>query len=214
MECVFPPCPRLTHVDEMIGEDQPTESGEKIRLTHIIVPSLVRPKAPPATHALLTPETSDLSAPSSSDRNTSGTESDHETESDAGTEMGDEIGYSLEPEPTPASQTQGSPPTPSFEDAMAELYLHSRTEPLSRAISASSSLYASSEAESDGSGMADSLMLPIPPASNGGWTMLNAAGSDGGRRAEPKPLSRVALGSVRRRGWEVRPTFLEYLYGA
>ncbi len=192
-----------------LGEDHRTESGGVVRLTHIIVPSLVRPKPPPTTNALLTPETSDLSAPSSSDRETTRSESGNETESGAGTEMGEEIGYSLEPERPPSAA-----PTPSFEDAMAELDLRSRTEPLSRAISASSSMYASSEGESDGSGMIDSLTLPLPPSGNGGWTAVSDTGSEAGEEVPAKASDRIPVGTVRRMGWEGRPTFFEYLYGA
>lgn len=192
------------------GEDHPSQSGDKIRLTNIIVPSLVKPKPLPTTHALLTPETSDLSAPSSSDRETNGVTTDSETESNAGTEMSDDMGYSLE------ADSQGVPAEPSFEDAMAEFDLHNSTEPLSRTISASSassSLYASSEGGSDGSGLGDSLTLPIPAAGAGGWSMVSDMGSEAGQPMRPNPLGRIQVRTTGR-GWEDRPTFFEYLYGA
>ena len=183
------------------GEDHPVESGGKVRLTQIIVPSLVRPKVPPTSHALLTPETSDLSAQSSSDRDTNGTETDNETASEADTEMGEDIGYTLDPVPS----------TPSFEDAMAELNLD-RTSSLSRAVSNSSSLYASSEGGSDMSTLADSLTLPLPPAGNGGWTLVSDGRSDAGGAEQPEAITRVPARNTGR-CWKDRSTFFEFLYG-
>lgn len=74
----------LTHIP---GEDQTTLTGETVRLTHLVRPALVKAKPPPASHALLTPETSDVSGHSASE---SGTEhSSTDTGDDTATEMGD-----------------------------------------------------------------------------------------------------------------------------
>ncbi|BEI81167.1 hypothetical protein CcaverHIS002_0203270 [Cutaneotrichosporon cavernicola] len=67
------------------SEDERTATGQVVRLTHIVRPNIVRAKAPPASHALLTPETSDVSGVSSSDtEHGSATEGDS---SDAATEV-------------------------------------------------------------------------------------------------------------------------------
>ncbi|CAK9780070.1 hypothetical protein CC85DRAFT_311187 [Cutaneotrichosporon oleaginosum] len=66
------------------SEDQRTATGQVVRLTHIVRPNIVKPKPPPASHALLTPETSDVSGVSGSDTEHLSAESDA---SDAATEV-------------------------------------------------------------------------------------------------------------------------------
>ncbi|GMK57018.1 hypothetical protein CspeluHIS016_0308580 [Cutaneotrichosporon spelunceum] len=67
------------------SEDERTTTGQIVRLTHIVRPNMARAKAPPPSHALLTPESSDLSGVSSSDtEHGSATEGDS---SDAATEI-------------------------------------------------------------------------------------------------------------------------------
>ncbi|WVQ94870.1 hypothetical protein IAU59_001954 [Kwoniella sp. CBS 9459] len=108
---------------------------------------------------------------------------------------------------------------------------------LERTVSNTSSAYASSEAslsasESDTdytSGLGDSYVLPprgtggiVPPPSSG-WS--DFGGSDLGEMPPlPKPmmsgpgvgrgLGLGALGGFGKKGWESKPTFFEYLYGA
>ena len=126
-----------------------------------------------------------------------------EASSEVGTEMGDVTGYSLKQEA----------PTPNFEDAMAELDLRSHTFPLSRAISVSSSLYASSEGESQISSLGDSLTLPPAPGGNGDWTEIIDTESRAGEISQQSPTGRTKVVD-RGKGWESRPTFFEYVYGA
>ena len=179
--------------------------GEKVRLTHLIIPSIALPKVPPATNSLLTPETSDLSGQSSSDRDVyTDTSGESDTESDAGTAMGEEIGYSLDPEPEAVSTTsrdlQGIPP---FVD----------TALLQRIPSNTSSTYASSEGDSDFDGLGDSLTLR-PTVDTGGWTVVEDTGSESGSLAEVKKPRQLAGTQVTRKGRMDRPSFFEYLYGA
>jgi hypothetical protein len=174
-----------------------------------------------------------MSGLSSSDRGSStdasatetDTETDMDTEMETETERGSEVdeedvsGYSLEPESGLA--------TPSFEDAMAALDLQragaGAGAPLERTVSNSSSAYASSEGGSDYSMMGGSMTLPPPPAPNGtapnGWVPLDLApGRDDtvsrGPRASPRTTGGAARAARGGRGWEEKPTFFEYLYGA
>lgn len=207
------------------GDDHLAETGEAVRLTHIIQPSLVRPRVP-STATPATPETSDMSGLSSSDRgsSTEASATETETETEAETERGSEIdeedvsGYSLVPESGSA--------TPSFEDAMAALDLQragaGAGAPLERTVSNSSSAYASSEGGSDYSMMGGSMTLPPPPGSTGaapnGWVPLDLApGLDDTVSRGPRASPRTSGGAARARGgggWEEKPTFFEYLYGA
>lgn len=189
-----------------IGEDHTTTDGQTIRMTHIILPSMAQPKIPHSSFALATPETSDLSAPSSSDRDTSTegeTEIGTDTDSDAGTEMG----YSDNGEGDISIATV----TPDLIEGVAQIDLNE----LQRVASNSSSMYASSEGGSD-YGMADSLVIPPPPP--GGWTTVtySDAESDFDKISLPgrNVASINALGRMGPRGWEERPSFFEYLYGA
>ncbi|GFZ51015.1 hypothetical protein JCM24511_08773 [Saitozyma sp. JCM 24511] len=209
------------------SDDHVAETGESVRLTHIIQPSLVRPRIPP-TATPATPETSDMSGLSSSDRGSSTeasateteTESETETEMERGSEVDEEdvSGYSLEPESGSA--------TPSFEDAMAALDLQragaGAGAPLERTVSNSSSAYASSEGGSDYSMMGGSMTLPPPPALTGtapnGWVPIDLApGRDDTASRGPRVSPRTSAGAARARGgsgWDEKPTFFEYLYGA
>jgi hypothetical protein len=138
---------------------------------------------------LITPETtdiSDLSAPSDMD-----TSADNDTESETETEMGD-----------PEGDVTFSP---ELIQEVANLHLE-------RTSSNTSSMYASSEGGSD-IGMADSMMLPVPP--NGGWRIVSY--SDAESDAEDKPRRNIAptpgFGRMATKGWADKPTFFEYLYG-
>lgn len=190
----------------LLGEDHSSADGQTIRMTHVILPSMAQPKLPQSSFGLATPETSDLSAPSSSDRDTSTegeTEIGTDTDSDAGTEMG----YSLDGEGDISIVTV----TPELIEGVAEIQLNE----LERVASNSSSMYASSEGGSD-FGMADSLILPPPPA--GGWTTVSYSDAEVESDKISLPSRKVgsvsALGRMGPRGWEQRPSFFEYLYGA
>jgi hypothetical protein len=85
-----------------LGETQVDVNGVEIRLTHIIRPHVVKPTAPPPSHALLTPETSDLSGPSDSESPLSadsatdtdvGVDTEMETETETETDIGTEDGH-------------------------------------------------------------------------------------------------------------------------
>lgn len=148
---------------------------------------------------MVTPETSDLSAPSSSDRDTSDT--DGETASDAGTE----VGYSLDPDTTITLQS-----IPDLDGEMAEL----DNNELRRTASNTYSMYASSEGGGSEFSMVDSMTLPPPPSGNGGWTLVTSDTASEPGDIEPAVVRRnIALGRMGARGWEDRPSFFEYLYG-
>lgn len=181
------------------------------------------------TGAFATPDNSDLSAPSSSDRSSSAssagssTETETETDSDAATEVGltdDEAeaeveGYSV----IPPSSTTTAPADP-LPRAMNNLSLN-------RTFSNSSSQYAESEGGSE-YGMADSLTLPAAAPGGGGsadWLRgfeedpidlgapPGAAAFSPSRARQIQRLS-VPAGAAMRKGWQDKPTFFEYLYGA
>lgn len=232
-----------------------TESGQQVRLTHIIRPAIINPRPLPSG-SLVTPDNSDLSAPSSSDLSSgSGTENETESDSDTATEMGDSIhditlrptgdgdesdndakgegegseveveGYTLiPPAPREVDSTLGMR-SPTLESAMDELRVSELS--LSRTYSNSSSQYASSEGTTGseyGMGMADSLTLPpMPqggtPTSSGtqGWvsTFDNGPIDLGAAPISGLPSRKVQpVGGAGRKGWQDKPTFFEYLYGA
>lgn len=170
------------------------------------MPSMAQPKIPRSSFALATPETSDLSAPSSSDRDTS-TDGETEIGTDTDSDTGTEVGYSLEGEGDISIATV----TPELIEGVAQIDINE----LHRVSSNSSSMYASSEGGSD-FGMADSLVIPPPPAN--GWTSVtySDAESDFDRVSLPgRNVSTInALGRMGPRGWEERPSFFEYLYGS
>lgn len=227
-------------------------------MTHIIRPAIINPRPVP-NGTLVTPDNSDLSAPSSSDLSGSGTEAETDSESDTATEMGDSIhdpasndhelnadhheiemdGYVTVPPHRQVDSTLGMR-SPTLESAMDELRVSelslSRSHALQRTISNSSSQYASSEGASEGGsdfGMADSLTLPALPGNGGNSGAGGTGGTALGRGwvstfdngpidlgAPPIPASgsgsrRVQLaGLAGRKGWQEKPTFFEYLYGA
>lgn len=191
---------------DQTGEDHHTTSGQSVRVTHIILPTLAQPRVPLQSHSLLTPVTTDLSASSGSELYSStdvGTDS--ETDSDAGTE----VGYSLEFDHE--GDTSIATVTPELIQGVSQLELND----LHRVSSNTSSMYASSEGGSD-FGMADSVTLPLPP-SNAGWTPVTFSDVESDFGDIPLPKRNIAslnaLGRMGPRGWEDRPTFFEYLYG-
>jgi len=198
-----------------------TADDQPVRLTHIILPSLAQAKAPPVGHSLITPDVtdiSDLSAPSSSDRDTDSS-TDAETDSDAGTE----VGYSLDTEDEAGLGDTSIATVTAHEIVnVTEEVANLDINPLERIPSNTSSMYASSEGGSE-FGLGDSTLLPPPPA-NGGWTAISYsdAESDFGdvndvpfpRRLGELEANPVILGRVGPRGWQEKPTFFEYLYGA
>lgn len=148
----------------------------------------------------------------------------------------EEEGYQVPP-PPPIRQVDSTlgMRSPTLESAMDELRVSELS--LSRTYSNSSSQYASSEGTTGSDfGMADSLTLPsLPTSVNGGPASGSGAGigagsGDGGwvstfdsgpvsLGAPPLPSSvlprKVApVGGVGRKGWQDKPTFFEYLYGA
>ncbi|ORX39424.1 hypothetical protein BD324DRAFT_649499 [Kockovaella imperatae] len=217
------------------SEDHQDDQNLPIRLTHIIIPQLVRPAALPPSHLLPTPETSDVSSHSeaSTDRETESEASDTETE------LG---GYSLDPDISQSTIQPGQLPwdqqsdpgvngirTPGIEDAMAELDLKGgmiRLNGLERVWSHdSSSAFGSSEGgSSDWDPMTDSLELP--PRSRQLQGSLNGVIDDSASEqsfnlnpeshsAAQHHLNGLAQRALRGRGrgWEDRPTFFDYLYG-
>ncbi|WWC72183.1 uncharacterized protein I206_106143 [Kwoniella pini CBS 10737] len=221
------------------SETHQTLSGESIRLTNIIVPTIIKPRIN-ISNQLITPETSELSSLSGPDSTGSFTAS--ELDSDTATERGgddneeeeeEEIGYNLEGDTTITSLP---------EEFSQNLIINNQVE-LERTISNTSSAYASSEGgTSDYSLLEDSLILPPAPNRISNLNMNSKIppddewsdfGSDLGdlppiisnsNLSRPDRFLSNGLKSIengngnynlnRRKGWEDKPTFFEYLYGA
>ena len=82
---------------KLSGEDHLDSTCQSIRLTHIVVLHLVRSRPPPPAHMMPTPETSDISDPSS---NSEGASTDVDTDTDVTdttSEAKTELGYSVDP---------------------------------------------------------------------------------------------------------------------
>nr|XP_019043962.1 hypothetical protein I302_07239 [Kwoniella bestiolae CBS 10118]OCF22892.1 hypothetical protein I302_07239 [Kwoniella bestiolae CBS 10118] len=207
------------------SESHQTISNESIRLTHIILPTIIKPRLSSTSNNLLTPETSELSSQSGPESTGSFTASESDTESESGsdtaTERGDdsgpEIGYSLEEE--------GDTTLTSLPEGLSDLRLAQVGEvevPLQRSISNSSSAYASSEGGNSDYSLLDSLTLPPrPPTELDGWSDFGS-GSESGLGLGDLPKISVrnrdvqlrSAGGLGRKGWEDKPSFFEYLYGA
>ena len=56
-------------------------------------------------------------------------------------------------------------------------------------------------------------MLPTATAGNGGWVEVVDAESEAREISQPSTTARK-IAVHREKGWEARPTFFEYLYGA
>lgn len=215
-----------------VGQDVPTASGQILRVTHVVVPSIAHPNRHPIPgHSLATPETSEVSGQSSSESSyhslsegeSSGLSefarsgSDSDNDSDTATEMGDAevVGYSIE------EGDRTVMPIPH----MSDLSLSENENELTRTFSATSSRYASSEGGSDFGTLGDSLTIPrisgheSEDSMAGGWVDMDDESDFG----DIPGFSRVKMDGmynrinpgvrVSARGWESKPTFFEYLYG-
>ncbi|ORY31615.1 hypothetical protein BCR39DRAFT_525918 [Naematelia encephala] len=196
------------------SDDHITTDSHKVRLTHMVVPSLSSRLNPVPSHALLTPETSDLSGQSSSETPIH-TESEYSDDDETETEQGSVVGYSLESEseiePQRRAESESSPtPIPELIHRLDEIHLI----PLERTISNGSSMYAS-ESDPEGSeygAMGDSLTLPSRTENDGGWTSVVYSEQ---RLPPPRTVMREQHLRVQnvKRGTD-KPSFFEYLYGA
>lgn len=200
----------------MTGEDQSTINGQTVRLTHLVRPNLVKARAPPPSHALLTPETTDVSGPSAGETSGSGTEGE---DSDAATEMGQHSDVEEDADKTFTSLTERFGTESDSEDQLTDLGLtHDAlmerfgNMDLHRTVSHGSSAYASSE------GGFSEFSVPEAHGISTGWH-----GSTGSESVASSPIvSNVRLpptrnGPPQRLGgnsdWSDRPTFFEYLFG-
>ncbi|KIR98604.1 hypothetical protein L804_04180 [Cryptococcus deuterogattii 2001/935-1] len=209
------------------SQDLPTASGQILRVTHVVVPSIAQPNRHPIPgHSLATPETSDISGQSSSENSyhslsegeSSGLSEFTESDSDTATEMGDAevVGYS--------SIEEGDTTVMPIPE-MSDLSLSENENELTRTFSATSSRYASSEGGSDFGTLGDSLTIPrisgheSEDSMAGGWVDMDDESDFG----DIPGFSRVKMDAmynrinpgvrVSARGWESKPTFFEYLYG-
>lgn len=148
-------------------------------------------------------------------------------------------GYIVPAPPTRAVDETLGMRSPTLESAMDELRVSELS--LSRTYSNSSSQYASSEGEAGsdfGGGMTDSLTLPPfnrPSPTTAGSQQMEIGGGwvstfDHGpidlgappipiagqvnRRVQVRAGTGAGTGAGARKGWQDRPTFFEYLYGA
>jgi hypothetical protein len=144
---------------------------------------------------LPTPDHSDLSAAPSSESEADSDETEMEMASgESDMEAGDE------------TITQDNLASPTLSAAMEELDLRQEQDlyldnPLHRAISNSSSWYASSEGEGESDGdMGDSFSIPRPPVSGGGWVSISYNDFEAPKQT-PKQRQ------------DDKPSFFEYLYG-
>ncbi|WVQ74358.1 hypothetical protein IAR50_003958 [Cryptococcus sp. DSM 104548] len=207
------------------SEDLPTRNGDHLRITHIAVPSVIKPTRQPVKgHTLATPDTSEVSGQSSSDHHSSSSSETESSDDDTATERGDDDDDDYNPE---ADST--ATPIPEMDDLTL-----ANTAPensLTRTISATSSQYASSEADSDIGNLGDSLMLPRPGnlghgsdgSLSGGWVDLDSDSEFGDLPALPSSANVRETPSFGRSGisynmaptnWQDKPSFFEYLYGA
>ena len=155
------------------------------------------------------------------------------TEGDADADRDGVEGYQVSPEPVRQVDETLGMRSPTLESAMDELRVSELS--LSRTYSNSSSQYASSEGTTGSDfGMADSLTLPAlptsingaPAAASEGWvsTFDNGPIDLGAppvpisgttpRRVQPVAGGSGAGGVAGRKGWQDKPSFFEYLYGA
>ncbi|ODN73404.1 hypothetical protein L202_07930 [Cryptococcus amylolentus CBS 6039] len=205
------------------SEDLPTRSGDHLRITHIAVPSVIRPNRQPVKgHTLATPDTSEVSGQSSSDHNSSSSSGTESSDDDTATERGDD-----DDEYNPEGDITATP-IPEMEDL--SLANNASENGLTRTLSATSSQYASSEADSDIGTLGDSLMLSRPASGQesdgslaGGWVDLDSDSEFGDLPAIPSFKGVREAPSFRRSGvspqtvpkdWADKPSFFEYLYGA
>lgn len=181
-----------------------TVTGERIRLTHLIRPTLAKAKAPPASHALATPETSDISGHSASE---SGTEKGETT--DTATEMGDQsdtdsvADYEADTSYRSLSERYADLDSDEETHHLRERFDGLALNGLHRTDSHGSSAYASSEGGSE-AGLEASL-----------FGLSVAAGSP---VAATIDLPSLGTSPPRRLGgdadWSDKPTFFEFVYGA
>lgn len=115
--------------------------------------------------------------------------------------------------------------TPGLSQPFEELLLPSDSSDsgilLHRTVSNSSSAYASSEGgASDYSALGESMVFPVPTSALGGgggtisesWVAVRPAARTGA--GLPRLDAPMPRGFIGRRGWEDKPSFLEYLYGS
>lgn len=196
------------------GEDHSTINGQTVRLTHLVRPNLARARAPPPSHALLTPETTDVSGPSAGETSGSGTEGE---DSDAATEVGQVSDAEEDPDKTYTSLTERFGTESDSEDQLTDLGLtHDAlmarfgNMDLHRTVSHGSSAYASSEG-----GYSE---FSIPEAHGVAPTWTSGSGSESSPVVSSVRLPPSTRGGAPQRlggnaDWSDRPTFFEYLFG-
>ncbi|KAL1410866.1 hypothetical protein Q8F55_001809 [Vanrija albida] len=195
------------------SEDEVTVTGEAVRLTHLIRPAVARAKAPPASHALVTPETSDVSGHSASEatdeteRESDGSVTEHE---DAASEpdtsfqsISERFGLIGDDE----EWSEGEEVAAQF----GSLGLH-------RTTSHSSSAYAGSEGGlSESEALAESVLHADDERSSLGSGASPVASTVASPVSSVRPLPPVRRGLPQRLGgngdWQDKPTFFDYLFG-
>ncbi|RXK40800.1 hypothetical protein M231_01859 [Tremella mesenterica] len=200
------------------SEDHVTHSGESVRLTHIIRPTLARSsnQASVPSLSLDTPYDSETGVSSQTLVSDSGTGtaviSDVDL-SDSEADFDSVRGYSLD-----------DPPDPEVRVEVVEEPSVVRRIPLVRVLSDTSSQYGGSEWGSEYSGMGDSLILPTPtptsvsrsdPSDTSGYPpAVNVVEEDISPAVmrEIPTVTRRSMNAIPM-GWEDRPTFFDYLYG-
>ncbi|TXT15827.1 hypothetical protein VHUM_00330 [Vanrija humicola] len=197
------------------SEDERAESGEVVRLTHLLRPAVGRARPLPASHALVTPETSEMSGHSASEateRESDGSVTEHE---DAASE----------PDTSFRSISErfglvGDDDDEGWEEEEAE-YVAARFGELGlhRTTSHGSSAYAGSEGGmSETEALADSVLHADDERSSvGGSERSPTASTVASPVSSVRPLPPVRRGPPQRLGgngdWEDKPTFFDYLFG-
>lgn len=199
------------------SEDEATANGEVVRLTHLIRPAVARAKAPPASHALVTPETSDVSGHSASEaseateRESDGSATEHE---DAGSEP-DTSFQSI-------SERFGLVGDDDDDEDWDEVDGHVATRfgglGLHRTTSHGSSAYAGSEGGlSESEALAESVLHADDERSSLGDDRSPIASTVASPVSSVHPLPPLRRGPPQRLGgngdWEDKPTFFDYLFG-
>lgn len=194
-----------------------TINGQTVRLTHLVRPNLVKARAPPPSHALLTPDTTDVSGPSAGETSSSSTDGE---DSDAATEMGQasDADDTEDADRTFTSLTERFGTESDSEDQLTDLGLtHDAlmerfgNMDLHRTVSHGSSAYASSE------GGFSEFSVPEAHGIAPGWNGSTSSESGTSPVVSSIRLPPARSGAPQRLGgnadWSDRPTFFEYLFG-
>ncbi|WOO81012.1 uncharacterized protein LOC62_03G004540 [Vanrija pseudolonga] len=201
------------------SENEATVNGEVVRLTHLIRPVVARAKAPPASHALVTPETSDVSGHSAS-------EASEATERESDGSVTEHEDAASEPDTSFQSISErfglvgdGDDDDEDWDNVEEHVTARFGGLGLHRTTSHGSSAYAGSEGGlSESEALAESVLHADDERSSlGGGDHSPLASTVASPVSSVHPLPPVRRGPPQRLGgngdWEDKPTFFDHLFG-